>query len=139
MNSETILNYMHYTSRLDKIMGFSNYRHRTLRTVFDCYSSEWDHTSMEKKLMLLEIIIDSNYALEDWIADYKTYYSEELMHMKYVIASLPDALVALYKSASPQLKQKLFSALVKCAEIYNPTQKVSDIEISLEIAREMYG
>lgn len=69
---------MHYQERLDKI--FSNgrlWKHRTLRTLFDPYSSEYQRTTMEKKVEILKTIMENNIDLNDLIGEYKEFYIEE--------------------------------------------------------------
>ena len=48
----------HYQEIVDEIFG-SYYQHRTLRTLFDPYSHEWNDTTIEKKLIILKKILDS--------------------------------------------------------------------------------
>jgi hypothetical protein len=46
---------MHYQEKLDSIFGKGSlWRHRTLRTVFDPFSSEYDNTSIDEKLEILK-------------------------------------------------------------------------------------
>lgn len=69
---------MHYQQRIDKIFGKgSMWKHRTLRTLFDPYSSEYQQTTMEKKLEILKTIKDHQINLNDLINDYKDFYREE--------------------------------------------------------------
>ena len=48
----------HYQEIVDEIFG-SQYKHRTLRTIFDPNSSEWNDTTIEKKLKILKKILES--------------------------------------------------------------------------------
>jgi hypothetical protein len=130
---------LHYTERVDQLMGFALYRHRTLRTLFDCHSAEWDHTDMQRKQLLLELLIDSNYPLCSWLHDYKNYYTEELANKRDVASSIPYSLVQLYKAASPDVRHKLFKALVRCYEINKAIPQLNDIELTMQTAKEMYG
>lgn len=46
---------MHYQQKIDKIFGKGSlWKHRTLRTLFDPNSSEYNQTTMEKKLEILQ-------------------------------------------------------------------------------------
>jgi hypothetical protein len=130
---------LHYSERVDKIMGFSLYRHRTLRTLFDCHSSEWDHTSMDKKLMLLELLMDNDYPMQNWISDYKDFFTLDLIGKGYVVDALPRSLVIMYKSASSDLRFKIFKSFVRCQELHQDIPQLNDLEISLQTARQMYG
>ena len=47
----------HYQEIVDEIFG-SLYKHRTLRTLFDPNSSEWNETTIEKKLEILKKILE---------------------------------------------------------------------------------
>ncbi len=49
-----------FFERIDEMMGCNeDYEHRTLRTVFDSFSSEWDDTDMEEKVEILKKMVDS--------------------------------------------------------------------------------
>ena len=53
-----------YQSLMDEIFG-ANYKHRTLRTVFDPYSNEWSETNVdEKKSILQKILASKKYNTE---------------------------------------------------------------------------
>lgn len=65
-----------YSERVDKIFGIDLYKHRTLRTIFDPYSSEWEETTIEKKLEILKTIIESGEDLVRIIREYKIFYIE---------------------------------------------------------------
>jgi hypothetical protein len=69
---------MHYQQKLDKIFGKgSSWKHRTLRTLFDPYSSEYNQTTMDKKLEILKTIKDNGIDLTELLNDYKEFYTEE--------------------------------------------------------------
>lgn len=55
-----------------------NWKHRTLRTVFDPYSSEWNDTSMEQKVSILKKLIESGEMLEVIAMEYKDFYKKEI-------------------------------------------------------------
>ena len=70
-----------YEARLDKIFGKgSMWQHRTLRTVFDPYSSEYRETDMNKKLEILQRIVEAGESLERIIDEYKERYDENGRH-----------------------------------------------------------
>lgn len=70
---------MHLHERLDKIFNNGNlWKHRTLRTVFDPYSAEWNETNIETKINILRKIIADGENLEFVIAEYKHFYKKEL-------------------------------------------------------------
>ena len=69
---------MHYQEKIDIIFGKGNmWRHRTLRTLFDPYSSEYNHTTMDRKLEILKSIKENGIDLNELILDYKEFYTEE--------------------------------------------------------------
>lgn len=69
---------MHYQQKIDKIFGKGSlWKHRTLRTLFDPYSSEYNQTTMDKKLEILKKIKDNGIDLNELLKEYKEFYTEE--------------------------------------------------------------
>jgi len=69
---------MHYQQKLDKIFGNGSlWKHRTLRTLFDPFSSEWENTSIDKKLEILKTIKENNIDIDQLLLEYKEFYTEE--------------------------------------------------------------
>lgn len=69
---------MHYQQKIDKIFAKGNlWKHRTLRTLFDPYSSEYEQTTIEKKLEILKTIRENKIDLNEIIEEYKMFYTEE--------------------------------------------------------------
>lgn len=69
---------MHYQQKLDKIFSKGNlWKHRTLRTLFDPNSSEYNETTIEKKLEIFNIIKENNIDLKELLNEYKQFYIEE--------------------------------------------------------------
>ena len=69
---------MHYQQKLDKIFGKGSlWKHRTLRTLFDPNSSEYNLTTMDKKLEILTTIRENGMDLNGLLDDYKEFYTEE--------------------------------------------------------------
>jgi len=76
MNSTNKKAHLH--ERLDNIFNNgSMWQHRTLRTVFDPFSSEWNDTDMDNKISILQKIIHSGENLEKVFEEYKLYYRNE--------------------------------------------------------------
>lgn len=69
--------HLDYEFRIDKIFGIELYKHRTLRTLFDPYSTEWGKTTMDEKLKILKRIVDGGEELNILIEDYKDRYIEQ--------------------------------------------------------------
>jgi hypothetical protein len=128
----------HYQTRMDKIMGFM-YKHRTLRTLFDHASAEWMETSTLKKLMLLEILLDSGHALQNWIADYKHYYENEMYNKQHVTTTIVASIVYLYERAGSDLRNKIFKQLISDEVLNKPTALLSSLQQCIVDARQMYG
>ncbi|SEG51650.1 hypothetical protein [Algoriphagus boritolerans] len=69
---------MHYQEKLDKIFGKGSlWKHRTLRTLFDPNSSEYNQTTMDKKLEILNTIRENKIDLNELLDEYKEFYTEE--------------------------------------------------------------
>ena len=69
---------MHYQQKLDKIFANGSlWKHRTLRTLFDPFSSEWENTSIDKKLEILKTIKENNIDIDQLLLEYKEFYTEE--------------------------------------------------------------
>ena len=92
----------HYQDIADEVFG-APYRHRTLRTLFDPGSSEWDNTTIDKKIEILKKLLDSNkITLEEILRGYKHFYRNELSNKKHVIDSLTDGLAILLSNTLEQ-------------------------------------
>jgi hypothetical protein len=89
----------HYQEIVDEIFG-SLYKHRTLRTLFDPSSSEWNDTTIEKKIEILKKIFESKkVSLDNLITGYKHFYAKELSNKGHVLNSLEDGLIILLQNA----------------------------------------
>lgn len=76
--NKSLKNKMHYQDKVDQIFAKGNlWKHRTLRTLFDPYSSEYDETTMDKKVEILNTIIENKLNLNELILEYKEFYTEE--------------------------------------------------------------
>jgi hypothetical protein len=83
---------MHYQEVVDEVMG-PFYLHRTLRTLFDCKSSEWKDTALQEKSEILKALLDNGKMTLDQILDsYRFYYSIELAGKRYVVDNLEASL-----------------------------------------------
>lgn len=89
----------HYQDIVDEVFGH-NFRHRTLRTLFDPMGSEWRDTSMDQKVHILKKLLASNkITLEEIIDGYTFFYSHELKNKRHVLSSLDDGLAILLPEA----------------------------------------
>lgn len=83
-----------YESRLDKIFSKGSlWKHRTFRTVFDPFSSEWNETDYEKKIEILKKVVAAGEDLEILIRDYKNRYHEQ--NRREISSSVETALAKL--------------------------------------------
>ena len=88
-----------YQTLVDELFG-PYYKHRTLRTVFDPYSSEWTETSIDEKVSILKKILGSKrITLQELILSYKKFYKDSLANKKHVANSVEDALTFLLEKA----------------------------------------
>lgn len=87
-------NGLHYQEKLDKIFAKGSlWKHRTFRTVFDPFSSEYSDTTIEQKIDFLRTCINNGIEIQELIFEYKLFYIEE--NKKHVIKSIEDGVVNL--------------------------------------------
>lgn len=97
--SDTAFMAKHYQDIVDEVFG-SMYKHRTLRTIFDPNSSEWDDTTIDKKLEILKKLLNSNkVTLDEILNGYKHFYQSELSNKGHVVNSLQDGLSILLSNS----------------------------------------
>ena len=85
---------MHYQQKMDNIFAKGSlWKHRTLRTLFDPFSSEYEQTTMDKKIEIIKTILENNLNLMTIIKDYKQFYSEE--NKRHVIDAVEGGLTNL--------------------------------------------
>lgn len=85
---------MNYQQLGDKIFAKGSlWKHRTLRTLFDPFASEYDRTSMKEKIMILYKILSSEFCFEQIIAEYKAYYRS--LYKPHVSNAFEKGLLAL--------------------------------------------
>ena len=97
----------HYQEIVDEIIGAYS-PHRTLRTLFDPGSFEWNETTIDKKLELLKTILDSGkITLPEIVDGYSYYYLHELSGKHYVADALKDGLAILLENALKSKNAKI--------------------------------
>lgn len=68
--------------------------------MFDPNSSEWNETMIEKKLVILKKILDSNkITFEQLITGYKNFYKNELTNKEHVVDSLESEILTLLQNS----------------------------------------
>lgn len=86
--------YINYETRLDRIFAKGYlWEHRTFRTILDPFSSEWNETTFDKKIEILEKVVQSGTNLKFIIEDYKRCYIEQ--NRRDIAVSIEDALIYL--------------------------------------------
>jgi len=76
--NKSLKDKMHYQEKIDKIFSKGSFwKHRTLRTLFDPYSSEYNDTTFDKKVEILKTIIENKIDLTELLNNYKEFYTEE--------------------------------------------------------------
>lgn len=84
----------YYETRLDKIFGQGSiWQHRTFRTIFDPFSNEWNNTTYDRKIEILETVIENGENLELLIDNYKERYNNQ--NRKDIAKAVENALVKL--------------------------------------------
>jgi len=88
-----------YQSLMDELFG-SDYKHKTLRAVFDPYSNEWTETNIDEKKSILKKILESKkITLNELIRSYKLYHLYEPTYIKNVAESVEDSLIILLEES----------------------------------------
>ncbi len=88
-------NEINYQFIMDDLFG-KMYKHRTLRTLFDPGSSEYDETTIAEKIEILKKIVASKKIfLDELIRQYKLYYTKELANKAYVAENADKGLSLL--------------------------------------------
>jgi hypothetical protein len=89
---------LHYQEKIDKIFDKGGlWKHRTLRTLFDPYSSEYEQTTMDKKVEILKTILENEINLTELIQEYKEFYNGE--NKQNVIKAVEDGLTNLLSNS----------------------------------------
>ena len=86
---ESLLNYLDTIDQIFSENG-NKWEHRTLRTIFDPLSHEWNETSMAEKKDILKKIVHSGTSLDVLIHQYLSFYLEQ--NRIDIIRELPSGL-----------------------------------------------
>lgn len=98
---------MHYQEKVDDIFN-GMHRHRTLRTLFDCLSHEWESTTFEQKEKLLLTLYHSDKPLTFYIEGFQYFYRNEVANKAYAADYVPQSLRLLILNAKDEdLKKEL--------------------------------
>jgi hypothetical protein len=125
-NNATMTN-KHYQEHLDKLF-YHLYKHRTLRTLFDNQSSEWDNTIMEKKEEIFDKLMSSGRPLKSWLVGYIFFYTHELANKEHVISRLPNTLLELANNLKPKYKNEILNGIT-----WLRSQNYADLHPSLSL------
>lgn len=94
---------MHYQEKIDSLYQGSLVPNRTLRTLFDCLSSEWDRTTFEKKEEMLMKMYLSDQPISFYVKGYQKFYSEEISNKAHVLDSLSKSIRQLVMNVKDEL------------------------------------
>lgn len=110
---------MHYQEKVDEIFK-SMHRHRTLRSLFDCLSHEWESTTFEQKEILLLKLFNSNKSIEFYIEGFQNFYRNEVAHKAYAANYVPQSLRLLVLNVKDEaLRKALHKIYINFGEIEN--------------------
>lgn len=85
----------HLHERMDDIFGNGTvWQHRTLRTLFDPASAEWDMTTMERKVAILRKMQSFGERLSRIAWEYKRFYKTD-MNRPDIANDFENGLVAI--------------------------------------------
>lgn len=101
---------MHYQEKVDALLNSELSTNRTLRTLFDCLSHEWESTTFEQKEALLMKMYCSDHPITFYIEGYKHFYTKELANKAYVVDCLGKSIRFLVLNVKDEL---LRTALLK--------------------------
>jgi hypothetical protein len=101
---------MHDPEEVDELLNSSLSTNRTLRSIFDCSSHEWEQTSFEEKEALVMKLYCSDYSLKFYIESYKDLYRNDLANKACVAERLGKSIRMLVLNVKDEL---LRTALLK--------------------------
>ena len=87
------MNNYDYSERVDKALGHSYSKHRTLRSCLDPGSHEWSETTIEKRVEVLKKVVADGNDLGQIFLDYRVKYKE--MNKPHVVENLEHGLTEL--------------------------------------------
>lgn len=82
---------MHYQEKVDDIFK-GMHKHRTLRTLFDCLSHEWESTDFEQKEKLLLKLYNSDKPIMFYIEGFQYFYRNEVANKAYAADYVVESL-----------------------------------------------
>lgn len=95
------------------IKKFNYSGRKTLRTVLDYLSHEWNDTLLNQKSNILTELITEKNPLTYFLEQYINFYAKELYNKEYVILAIPKSLEIIYsKSEDEEFKTLLFNQYV---------------------------
>ncbi|MBC8394169.1 MAG: hypothetical protein H8E17_16585 [Deltaproteobacteria bacterium] len=107
--------------------------HRTLRTIFDKYSAEWNRTSIEEKGRIILTLIKNREDLHQLIIEFQKRYREN--GMEYVADDIIFALVEILASWSEKYENQKSTDI--CKHLRKTIMSITDPKIpfkKLELA-----
>lgn len=96
------------------------HKHRTLRTLFDCLSQEWESTNFAQKESLLLKLFHSDKSIEYYIEGFQNFYRNEVAHKAYAANYVPQSLRLLVLNVKDEaLRKALHKIYINFGEIEN--------------------
>lgn len=110
---------IHYQEKTDEIFKHLH-QYRTLRTLFDCLSYEWESTTFEQKEKLLLQLFNSDKSIEFYIEGFQNFYRNEVAHKAYAANYVPQSLRLLVLNVKDEaLRKTLHKIYINFGEIEN--------------------
>lgn len=110
---------IHYQEKIDQIFK-RVHQHRTLRTLFDCLSHEWESTSFNEKETLLLKLLQSDKSIEFYIEGFQYFYRNEIANKAYAANYVPQSLRLLVLNVKDEtLRKALHKIYINFGEIEN--------------------
>lgn len=94
---------MHYQEKVDHLFKGDLVPNRTLRTLFDSLSSEWEQTNFEEKESLLMKLYLSEEPISHYVKGYQQFYRDELANKAYVLDALHKSIRLLIMNIKDEL------------------------------------
>ena len=96
---------IHYQEKMDRIFK-GLHKHRTLRTLFDCLSHEWESSTFKQKEVLLLKLLNSDKSIEFYIEGFQNFYRNETAHKAYAAEYVPQSLRLLILNVKDEALRK---------------------------------
>lgn len=114
---------MTYTQAIKK---FNYSGRKTLRTIFDYLSHEWNNTILSEKENILKDLIE-NQSLTYFLEEYIKLYSKELHNKEYVVFAIPKSLDIIYRKSEDSIFKEMLKK--QYLDFYNNSEIGKEFEL----------